>query len=140
MVFLAFLTYEVKKVRNVRKAGNNIMLRTMLKSKIHRAVVTEANLYYKGSITIDEKLMKKADILEGEKVEVLNLNNGHRLETYAIKGKSGSGIICLNGPAARGACVGDKVIIVCYVMAEDKEAKKMKAKIVTVNERNRIKA
>ena len=117
-----------------------IMLRTMLKSKIHRCSVTEANLFYKGSITIDSKLMKAADILEHEKVEVLNLNNGHRIETYAIEGKAGTGIICLNGPAARGACVGDVIIILTYVMLDDAESKKIKPKIVTVNERNRIKA
>ncbi len=115
------------------------MLRTMLKSKIHRARVTEANLYYKGSITIDSGLMDKADILPGEKVEVLNLNNGHRLETYAIEGKAGSGVICLNGPSARGACVGDEIIILTYVLALDEEAKKIQPKIVNVDERNRIK-
>lgn len=115
------------------------MLRTMLKSKIHRARVTEANLYYEGSITIDEELMKAADILEAEKVEVLNLNNGHRLETYAIKGKLGSGVVCLNGPAARGACQGDEVIIVSYVLLDDKEAKASRPKIIKVDERNRIK-
>ena len=116
------------------------MLRTILKSKIHRACVTEANLYYEGSITIDAKLMDKADILVGEKVEVLNINSGHRLETYAIKGKSGSGVICLNGAAARGACKGDKIIILTYVMADDKEAKRLKPKIIKVDERNRIKS
>lgn len=115
------------------------MLRTILKSKIHRVKVTEANLYYKGSITIDADLMKAADILEHEKVEVLNVNNGHRLETYAIKGKAGSGVICLNGPAARGACVGDLVIIVTYVLVDDKEARALKPKIVCVDERNKIK-
>lgn len=115
------------------------MIRTILKSKIHRASVTEANLYYEGSITIDAMLMKKADILAGEKVEVLNLNNGHRLETYAIEGKAGSGIICLNGPSARGACVGDQIIILTYVFAETKEAKKISPKIVIVDARNRIK-
>jgi aspartate 1-decarboxylase len=115
------------------------MLRTVLKSKIHHAHVTQTNLYYAGSITIDAELMEKVDILPGEKVEVLNLNNGERLETYAIKGKPGSGIICLNGPAARGACVGDKVIIVSYALAEDQEAKKVKPKIICVDERNRIK-
>lgn len=114
------------------------MLRTILKSKIHRARVTEANLYYEGSITIDEKLMQDADIIEGEKVEVFNLNNGHRLETYAINGKAGSGVICLNGPAARGACVGDEVIIVSYVMCEDKEAKGIKPKLIKVDGRNCI--
>lgn len=115
------------------------MLRTILKSKIHRAVITEANLHYEGSITIDEKLMAAADILEGEKVEVLNVNNGHRIETYAIKGKGNSGIVCLNGAAARGACVGDKVIIVNYVFADDKEAKAITPKIIKVDERNRTK-
>jgi len=114
------------------------MLRTVLKSKIHRAVVTEANLYYEGSITIDDKLMKAADIFEHEKVEVLNLNSGQRLETYAIRGKAGSGIICLNGAAARGACPGDLVIILTYVMADDKEIKKIKPKIIKVNSKNRL--
>ncbi|MDD4979649.1 MAG: aspartate 1-decarboxylase [Candidatus Omnitrophica bacterium] len=114
------------------------MLRTLLKSKIHRAHVTEANLYYEGSITIDERLMQATDIIEGEKVEVLNLNNGQRLETYAIKGKGDSGVICLNGPAARGSCVGDEVVIVSYAIVDDKDAKAIKPKIITVNERNRI--
>lgn len=114
------------------------MLRTMLKSKIHRAKVTEANLEYEGSITIDSKLMQAADILEGEKVEVLNLHNGSRIETYAIKGKPGSGIVCLNGPAARGACVGDKIIILTYVLSEESKTKSIKPKVVKVDERNRI--
>lgn len=115
------------------------MLRTILKSKIHRARVTAAKLYYEGSITIDGKLMEAADILPGEKVEVFNLNNGHRLETYAIKGKPGAGIICLNGPAARGACAGDEIVIVSYVLVDDKEALGVKPKIISVDERNRIK-
>jgi len=115
------------------------MLRTVLKSKVHRAHITEANLYYEGSVTIDEKLMRAADIIDGEKVEVFNLNNGHRIETYAIKGKSGSGVICLNGPASRGACVGDEVIIVSYVLADKKEAKKIKPKVVKVDAGNQIK-
>ena len=114
------------------------MLRTILKSKIHRASVTEANLYYEGSITIDENLLQAVDIIEGEKVEVLNLNNGHRLETYAIKGKAGSGVICLNGPSARGACVGDQVIILSYVFVDEKEKNGLKPKIIKVNERNGI--
>ena len=114
------------------------MLRTMLKSKIHRARVTEANLYYEGSITIDARLMEEVDILPQEKVEVFNLNNGHRLETYAIKGKSGSGVVCLNGPAARGACVGDEIIILSYAFAEGKEAAAIKPKIISVDEKNRI--
>jgi len=115
------------------------MLRTILKSKIQRARVTEANLYYEGSVTIDAELMEKADILANEKVEVLNLNNGLRLETYAISGKRKSGVICLNGPAARGACVGDEVIILSYAILDDKDAKTIKPKIVTVGEQNRIK-
>jgi aspartate 1-decarboxylase len=115
------------------------MLRIMLKSKIHRARVTEANLYYKGSITVDSRLMHKADLLEGEKVEVFNLHNGLRLETYVIAGAPGSGVVCLNGPAARGACVGDEIIIVSYVLAQDQEAKLIKPKVVAVNERNQIK-
>ncbi len=122
----------------VGKELNN-MLRTLLKSKIHRATVTEANLYYEGSITIDARLMRQADILEHEKVEVLNLHNGTRLETYAIKGKPNSGIICLNGPAARGACAGDKVIIVSYVQIDPSKEKALTPKIIKVNERNRIK-
>ena len=114
------------------------MLRTVLKSKIHRATVTEANLDYEGSITIDAKLMKSADILEHEKVEVLNLNSGQRLETYAICGKVGSGVICLNGAAARGACPGDLVIILTYVALEDKEIKSIKPKIIKLDRKNRI--
>ncbi len=115
------------------------MFRTMLKSKIHRARVTEANLYYEGSITIDAKLMKAADIIENEKVEVFNLNSGSRLETYAIHGKPGSGVICLNGPASRGACAGDEVIIVSYFITHDKEARAVKPKLIKVDARNRVK-
>jgi aspartate 1-decarboxylase len=122
-----------------RGQGENKMLRTMLKSKIHRATVTEANLYYEGSITVDLNLMRAADIREYEKVEVLNLNNGLRIETYVIKGKSGSGVICLNGPAARGSCPGDQVIIVSYVLLEDKKSRALKPKIIKVNARNQIK-
>lgn len=114
------------------------MLRNMLKSKIHRATVTEANLYYEGSITIDSQLMAAADILAHEKVEVLNLNTGSRIETYAIKGKPASGVICLNGPAARGSCVGDQVIIVSYALVEDKQAGKARPKVINVNARNQI--
>jgi len=111
----------------------------MLKSKIHRACVTDANLYYEGSITIDALLIQAADILEYEKVEVLNLNNGQRIETYVIKGKPGSGVVCLNGPAARGACPGDQVIIVSYVSLTEKVARKIKPKVVKVNARNQVK-
>lgn len=114
------------------------MLRTMLKSKIHYATVTEAELYYKGSITIDQDLMEASDILEGEKVEVLNLNTGSRIETYAIKGKRGSGIICLNGPAARMGCKGDKVIVLSYALYKDKEIDSRLVKLVELDEQNKI--
>ncbi|MDD5565419.1 MAG: aspartate 1-decarboxylase [Candidatus Omnitrophica bacterium] len=115
------------------------MLITVLKSKIHRATVTQTNLFYEGSITVDTLLMEKAGILPGEKVEVLNLNNGARLETYAIKGRRKSGVIFLNGPAARGACVGDEIIIVAYGLVDESQAGKIKPKIVKVDGRNRIK-
>jgi aspartate 1-decarboxylase len=114
------------------------MMRIMLKSKIHRATVTGSNLHYEGSITIDPLLMKAADILPNEKVEVLNLNNGNRIETYAIEGKKGLGAICLNGPAARAGCVGDQVIIVAYAVVEDADARGVKAKIIKVDGKNRI--
>jgi len=115
------------------------MLKTFLNAKIHKATVTEANLYYEGSITIDATLIKAAGIAEYEKVEVLNLNNGSRLETYVISGKAGSGTICLNGPAARGACPGDQVIILTYVLLDENVAKKNKPKVVKLDAKNRIK-
>ena len=95
----------------------------VLKSKIHRVTVTEANLNYMGSITIDEDLMDAANLLENEKVQVVNINNGERLETYVIRGERGTGVICLNGPAARKACVGDIVIIMSYAMMDFEEAR-----------------
>ncbi|MFW5757045.1 MAG: aspartate 1-decarboxylase [Bacteroidota bacterium] len=110
----------------------------VLKSKIHRATVTQADLHYVGSITIDEVLMEKAGLIENEKVHVVNLNNGERLETYVIKGKRNSGVICLNGPAARKAQKGDLVIILAYAMMEFEEAKKMKPSIVFPDNHNRI--
>ncbi|MCM8765948.1 MAG: aspartate 1-decarboxylase [Candidatus Omnitrophica bacterium] len=113
------------------------MMRIMLKSKIHGAVVTDANLEYEGSITVDKNLLKLADILPGERVQVLNLNNGMRVETYVIEGKAGSGIICMNGPAARWAEVGDKLIILSYILVEEKELKKIKLKRVFVDEKNK---
>ena len=115
------------------------MLKTFLNAKIHKATVTEANLYYEGSITIDAKLIKAAGISEYEKVEVLNLNNGLRLETYVISGKAGSGVVCLNGPAARGACPGDQVIILSYVLLDEKGAKKNSPKVIKLDAKNRIK-
>jgi aspartate 1-decarboxylase len=109
-----------------------------LKSKIHRAVITEANLNYIGSITIDEDLMEAANIIENEKVQVVNINNGERLETYVIKGKRGSGICCLNGPAARKAAVGDIVVIISYASMDFEEAKQFKPTLVFPKEGNKL--
>ena len=95
----------------------------VLKSKIHRAVITEANLNYVGSLTIDEELMEAANMIENEKIQVVNANNGERIETYIIKGKRGSGVMCLNGPAARKGAVGDVVIVISYALMDFEEAK-----------------
>ncbi len=111
-------------------------MRMMLKSKIHRARVTDANIHYEGSITIDRKLMEAADILPYEQVHVLDINNGARFTTYAIEGKEGSGEICLNGAAARLAVKGDLVIILSYCHVSDEEAHNFAPKIVHVNEQN----
>ncbi len=102
----------------------------ILKSKIHRVTVTEANLNYAGSVTIDENLMDAAGIIENEKVQIVVINNGERLETYVIKGTRGSGVICLNGPAARKVAVGDVVIIMSFASMDFEEAKKFKPTIV----------
>lgn len=102
----------------------------VLKSKIHRVTVTEANLNYVGSITIDEALMEAANIIEGEKVQIVNVNNGERIETYVIKGERGKGQICLNGAAARKAAVGDVVIIISYASMDFEEAKGFRPWIV----------
>lgn len=98
----------------------------VVKSKIHKVTVTEANLQYVGSITIDEDLLEASNIIENEKVQVVNINNGERLETYVIKGERSSGEICLNGPAARKATVGDVIIIISYASLDFEEAKKFK--------------
>lgn len=111
---------------------------TALKSKIHRARVTEANLDYEGSVTIDSSLMDAAEILPHEQVQVLNVMNGERFDTYAIRGARGSGVICMNGPAARLAHVGDLVIILTYASMAREELVKHAPKIVKVDERNRI--
>ena len=110
----------------------------MLKSKIHRVTVTEAELYYEGSVTVDKDLLEAADILPYEKVQVLNFNTGSRIDTYTIEGKSGSGTICLNGPAARLGSVGDEVIIVSYVLVPENETKNFKPKVVLVDKKNKI--
>lgn len=102
----------------------------IVKSKIHRVTVTEANLQYVGSISIDEDLMDASNLIEGEKVHVLDINNGERLETYTIKGDRGTGQICLNGPAARKVSVGDVIIIMSYALMDFEEAKSFKPRIV----------
>ena len=114
------------------------MKRIMHKSKIHRAMVTEANLDYVGSITIDQELLETADILPNEKVQVVNNNNGERLETYVIAGERGSGVICLNGAAARKAEVGDEVIIISYGWFNEAEVKQLTPQIVMVDKGNNI--
>ncbi len=113
-------------------------MRTMLKGKIHRATVTEANVDYEGSITVDPILMEAADILPFEQVHVLDINNGARLQTYAIEGKRGSGVICLNGAAARLIHAGDLAIILAYDLVTEEEARSHRPRLVYVNERNEI--
>ena len=110
----------------------------MLKSKIHRVTVTGANLEYEGSVTIDEALMAAADIIPFEQVRIYNISNGNRFETYAIKGKKGSGTICLNGAAARKAHRGDLLIIATYVSMEEKDLKGFSPKLVLVDDKNRM--
>ena len=112
------------------------MFREMMKSKIHKAIVTEANLKYVGSVTIDAGLMEAADILPNEKVQIVNNNNGARMETYVITGKRNSGVICLNGAAARLVQVGDEVIIISYAVLSDEEARNYNPRVVFVNEKN----
>jgi len=115
------------------------MNRTILKSKIHRATVTALDLDYEGSITIDEELLEKADILPGEQVHVLNINNGQRFVTYAIAAPRGSGTVLLNGPAARRGTAGDKVIIISYCQVPDEKAKDFEAKVLFVDDENKPK-
>ena len=115
------------------------MILNMLKAKIHRAIVTDANLNYVGSITIDKDLMDAAGILEHEQVHVVDVDNGSRLVSYAIPGPRGSGTICLNGAAARLVHPGDKIIIIAYCQMDSKEAQHFKPKVVFVDERNKIK-
>lgn len=115
------------------------MQRFMLKSKLHRAVVTDADLHYEGSITIDEKLMNAADILPYEKVNIYNVSNGERFSTYAIKGEQNSGVICLNGAAAWKAKKGDIIIIASYALLDDGDVKKWHPKCVFLDDKNGIK-
>ncbi|MDQ3815713.1 MAG: aspartate 1-decarboxylase [Armatimonadota bacterium] len=113
------------------------MLRLMCKGKIHRATVTEANLNYVGSLTVDAELLELSDILPYEQVHVVNVNNGERLITYVIAGEPGSGVICLNGAAARRGQAGDIIIVIAYGYYDDTEARLLQPKIVLVDERNR---
>jgi aspartate 1-decarboxylase len=110
----------------------------MFKSKIHRATITEANLHYEGSLTLDEQLMEAADMLPYEQVSVLNINNGERFETYVIPGERGSGVVCLNGAAARKGQVGDRVIILTYAEMTEEEARRHQPTVVLVDDRNVI--
>jgi len=110
----------------------------ILKSKIHRAVITEANLHYVGSLTLDEDMMDAANIIENEKVQVVNVNNGERLETYVITGKRGSGICCLNGPAARRGMTGDVIVIISYALIDFEKAKDFKPWLVFPKEGNKV--
>jgi aspartate 1-decarboxylase len=110
----------------------------VLKSKIHRARVTQAELHYVGSITLDEDLMDASNLIENELVQVLNINNGERFETYVIKGERGSGMVCLNGPAARRVEVGDLVIVVSYAIMDFEEAKRFKPSIVFPDATNKV--
>ena len=110
----------------------------VLKSKIHRVKVTQAELHYVGSITIDEDLLDAANMIEGEKVQIVNINNGERIETYTIKGDRGSGMVCLNGPAARRVQVGDVIIIISYASMDFEEAKTFKPSIIFPDTDNRL--
>ena len=110
----------------------------VVKSKIHRVRITQAELNYVGSVTIDEELMEAANLIENEKVQIVNINNGERLETYVIKGERGSGVICLNGPAARKAAIGDIVIIVSYGILDFEEAKTFKPSVIFPDGANRL--
>ncbi|MEM9985064.1 MAG: aspartate 1-decarboxylase [Bacteroidota bacterium] len=114
------------------------MLLNIFKSKIHRVKVTQAELHYVGSITVDADLLDAADILEGERVQIVNIDNGERLETYTIAGERGSGTICLNGPAARKVQVGDTVIVISYAQMTPEEAKGFEPTIIFPDEHNRI--
>jgi len=114
------------------------MLIEVCKSKIHRVKVTQAELHYVGSITIDEDLMEASNIIENEKVQIVNINNGERLETYVIKGERGSGMVCLNGPAARKVQVGDIVIIISYAHLDFEEAKSFKPSLIFPDAHNKL--
>ena len=112
------------------------MVRHMAKSKIHGLTVTQTELQYEGSITLDPELMRRADIIAGERVQIVNLSNGARLETYTIEGEAGSGVVCLNGPASRLAVVGDRVHVISYAFYEDSQARQLPMNTVHVDDHN----
>jgi aspartate 1-decarboxylase len=114
------------------------MIIEVLKSKIHRAKITQTELHYVGSITLDEDLMDAANLIENEKVQIVNINNGERFETYVIKGDRGSGMVCLNGPAARKAQMGDLVIVISYCQMDFEEAKKHTPVLAYPDDNNRV--
>jgi aspartate 1-decarboxylase len=114
------------------------MIIELLKSKVHRVTITEANLNYVGSLTLDEDIMDAANMIENEKVQIVNINNGSRIETYLIKGRRGSGTCCLNGPAARKGAVGDIVIVISYAQMDFEQAKRFKPAIVFPKEGNKL--
>lgn len=114
------------------------MLLTMFKGKLHRATVKEANINYVGSITIDSTLLEQSGILPGEKVQIVDINNGARFETYTIEGEADSGVICINGAAARLVQVGDRVIIIAYALMDEAEAKRFRPRVLVLDEENKI--
>lgn len=114
------------------------MLLNMFKGKLHRATVTMADINYVGSVTIDAELLEQSGILPGEKVQIVDINNGERFETYTIKGEAGSGVICINGAAARLVQVGDKVIIIAYALMDAEDAKTFQPNVLVLDEKNRI--
>jgi aspartate 1-decarboxylase len=113
--------------------------RILCKSKIHRATVSKTELYYEGSLTLDQELLEAADILPYERVQVVNVNNGERFETYALVGVRGSRVVCLNGPAARLGAVGDQIIVITYAMFSEEEARRHKPRVVLLDEQNNVK-
>jgi len=115
------------------------MMVHMMKSKLHHATVTQAELHYVGSITVDEDLMDAANLIDHEKVQVLDIENGERLETYVIKGERGSGVICMNGPAARKIQKGDTILVISYAMMSEEEARKYKPVVVILEDNNKVK-
>ncbi len=135
---LSLITYYVSLI--MYKGVSITMFIHFCKSKIAYATITEAELFYEGSITVDKDLLDAVGILPGERVEVLNINNGNRFETYTIAGESGSGVICLNGPAARLGVVSDQIIILSYALMTPEEAEQFKTKIVNLGDANKIKS